>query len=85
MKRPAGLLHLVWISLALMLAGLVAGAALLPIDQVVRAPGVVLATELASPQWAPLAGRIAQVSTTGLVGARTACRKNAVSSSVSVP
>ena len=61
MKRPAGLLHLVWISLALMLAGLVAGAALLPIDQVVRAPGVVLATELASPQWAPLAGRIAQV------------------------
>ncbi len=61
MKRPSGLLHLVWISLALMLAGLVAGAALLPIDQVVRAPGVVLATELASPQWAPLAGRIAQV------------------------
>lgn len=61
MKRPGGLLHLVWISLALMLVGLVAGAALLPIDQVVRAPGLVLATELASPQWAPLAGRIAQV------------------------
>ena len=32
-----------------------------------------------------VAGRIAQVSTTGLVGASTACRKNAVSSSVSVP
>jgi hemolysin D len=61
MKRPGGLLHGVWISLALMLVGLVAGAALLPIDQVVRAPGMVLATELASPQWAPLAGRIAQV------------------------
>ena len=35
--------------------------------------------------WRDVAGRIAPVSTTGLAGARTRCRKYAVSSSVSVP
>lgn len=60
-ERPGLLLHLVWISLVLMLLGLVVGAAWLEVDQVVRATGRVLATDLASPLLAPLPGRIAQV------------------------